>query len=396
MARYSRKTIRTNTVIIGAGAAGLASAACLRKFNVPFVVLEKHRRIGSSWLHRYERLHLHTHRRFSSLPYLSFPKHCPAYPSRIQFVDYLERYADAFHIKPRFGERVKSIMRIGGLWSSRAKGADYLSRNLIIATGYSHSPVMPSWPGLNTFSGTVLHSSRYVNGEPFEDQHVLVVGFGNSGAEIALDLHEHHAKVSLSIRGPVNVVPRDLFGLSTHAISVRLNWLPPKIIDALSAPLVRMSIGELSDYGLQPASIGPLAQIEEQDRVPLLDIGTLQLIRQGHITVYDDVSYIDDDAVYFKGNEKKTFDAIIFATGFRNNVASFLRDSKLVTNEDGSIIGSGKKTALPGLYFCGFNNAPFGLLRELGIEAKRIAGSINSSDKSIPIEKEAPHENKNP
>ena len=396
MARYSRKVYRTNTVIVGAGAAGLAVGACLRRHNVPLILLEQDRDIGSSWLKRYERLHLHTHKRHSCLPYLSFPRDYPPYPSRLQIADYLELYADSFNLKPFFGEKVRSIMRIGNVWSSRAKKGDYISRNLIIATGYNHKPVSPSWPGLKSFTGKVIHSAKYINGEEFDGQDVLVVGMGNSGGEIALDLHEHRARVSLSIRGPVNIVPRDVFGISSHVLSVNMRRFPTKIADALSAPLIRMSVGDISELGLQKANKGPLTQIVEDDRVPLIDIGTLQLIKQGHIKIFSEIDQIKGESVHFKSGEEKAFDAIIFATGFKPDVGSFFRDFSLVANEEGVITNSGQPTSLPGLYFCGFRNAPEGLLREIGIEARRIARKINKSDKSIPEENDNANEQTNP
>lgn len=395
MARYSRTTIRTNTVIVGAGAAGLAIAACLRRHRVPLVVLEQNRDIGSAWLKRYERLHLHTHKNHSSLPYLSFPRNYPPYPSRLQFADYLEIYANKFRIEPRFDEKVRSIMRLGSVWSSRAKRSDYISRNLIIATGYSQKPVIPSLKGKTSFSGQILHSSAYKNGEPFSGQNVLVVGCGNSGGEIAVDLHEHGAHVSMSIRGPVNVIPRDVLGVSSHRLSVMMRGLPTTVADSLSAPLVQMSVGNLSDYGLQSAPKGPLTQIKEDSRVPLLDIGTMKLIRDGHITVFNEIDRIKENDVFFKSGDHKPFDAIVLATGFKHNVGSFFRDVNLVADETGNITSSGRKTALPGLYFCGFHNAPYGFIREIGIEAKRIAHLIHRSDTSIPEEQQVGNEKEN-
>ena len=395
MAHYSRTTVRTNTVIVGAGAAGLAIAACLRRHRVPLVVLEQNRDIGSAWLKRYERLHLHTHKNHSSLPYLSFPRHYPPYPSRLQFADYLEIYAKKFRIEPRFDEKVRSIMRLGSVWSSRAKRSDYLSRNLIIATGYSQKPVLPSLKGKTSFPGQILHSSAYKNGEPFSEQNVLVVGCGNSGGEIAVDLHEHGANVSMSIRGPVNVIPRDVLGVSSHRLSVMMRGLPTTVADSLSAPLVQMSLGNPSDYGLQPSSKGPLTQIKEDSRVPLLDIGTMKLIRDGHITVFNEIDRIKENDVFFKSGDQKSFDAIVLATGFKHNVGSFFRDVNLVADESGNITSSGQKTALPGLYFCGFHNAPYGFIREIGIEAKRIAHLIKRTDTSIPEEQQVGNEKEN-
>ena len=396
MARFSRTTVRTNTVIIGAGAAGLAVAACLRRQRVPLVLLEQDRDIGSAWLKRYERLHLHTHKDHSSLPYLSFPRDYPPYPSRMQFADYLEIYAKKFRIEPRFDEKVRSIMSLGNVWSSRAKRSDYISRNLVIATGYSQKPVTPSLKGKNSFTGQILHSSKYKNGEPFSGQHVLVVGCGNSGGEIALDLHEYGAKVSMSIRGPVNVIPRDVFGVSSHRLSVMMRYLPTHVADSLSAPLVKMKIGDLAKYGLEQPPKGPLTQIKEDDRVPLLDIGTMQLIREGHISIFKEIDYLKGEDVYFTDGAHKSFDTIILATGYKHNVGSFFRDVDQVADEFGNIKSSGATTNLPGVYFCGFHNAPYGFIREIGIEAKRISHLIKKTDTSIPPEEQTvEHEKQN-
>ena len=395
MARFTRTTVRTNTVIIGAGAAGLAIAACLRRHRVPLVVLEQAQEIGSAWLKRYDRLHLHTHKNHSSLPYLSFPQHYPPYPSRLQFADYLEIYAKKFRIEPRFGEKVRSIMRLGDVWSTRAKRSDYISRNLIIATGYSQKPVMPSLKGKTSFTGNMMHSSAYKNGEPFEGQSVLVVGCGNSGGEIALDLHEHGAKVSMSIRGPVNIIPRDVMGISSHRLSVLMRHLPTRTADALSAPLVRMSLGDLSSYGLTPLSEGPLTHLKEHSRVPLLDVGTVKLIKQGQISIFKEIDHIKQDEVFFKDGQQSSFDAIILATGFKHNVGSFVRDMTSLVDEAGHIKSSGTQTAQPGMYFCGFYNAPYGFIREIGIEAKKISSLIQRTDTSIPEEQHIVHEKQN-
>lgn len=396
MARYSRTTVRTNTVIVGAGAAGLAVAACLRRRRVPLVILDQDKNIGSAWLKRYERLHLHTHKNHSSLPYLSFPRHYPPYPSRLQFADYLEIYAKKFRLEPRFDERVRSIMRRGDLWSSRAKRSDYVSRNLVIATGYSQKPVVPALKGKTSFTGQILHSSSYKNGEPFSGQNVLVVGCGNSGGEIALDLHEYGAKVSMSIRGPVNVIPRDVFGVSSHRLSVMMRHLPTEMADALSAPLVKMTMGDLTPYGLEGTTKGPLTQIKEEARVPLLDIGTMKLIKEGQISVFKEIDYLQEENVYFMGGAHKSFDAIILATGFKHNVGTFFRDLNQLVDESGNIKSSGTQTELPGVYFCGFHNAPYGFIREIGIEAKQISHLIKQSDTSIPPEEQTVvHEKQN-
>src|SRR5690606_24047196 len=119
-------------------------------------------------------------------------------------------------------------------------------------------PNLPQWPGREAFAGPVLHSSEYRNGRSFAGQDVLVVGFGNSGGEIAVDLHEHGARPAISVRGPVNVVARDTLGIPSLTWNLFLSRLPGRWGDRLAAPLVRASVGDLTRYGLRKSSIGPI------------------------------------------------------------------------------------------------------------------------------------------
>ena len=374
----------TNTLIIGAGAAGLAAAACLGRHRIPCVILEKEQAVGSAWLNRYERLHLHTHSWFSSLPYLSFPRDFPRYPSRLQFADYLASYAKAFDLSPRFGQSVSSVTRPNDHWVTQTQDATYHSQHVVIATGYSHKPRIPSWPGQDSFPGPMLHSSSFVNGASYAGKDVLVVGFGNSAGEIAIDLHEHGAEVSMAVRNPVNIVPRDIFGLSTHIVSVMMSRLPTEVADAMSSNLRNFIVGDVTPYGLEKASIGPMTMIKRESRVPLLDIGTVDLIKNGNIKIYKGIDSFNQSEVTFVDGVKKDFDAVILATGFTTNLDAFLPEANQVVDEKGLIAAGGKESALPGLFFCGLHNAPAGLLRQIGIEARRIAKSIRKKPRNVP------------
>lgn len=376
--------LSTNTLIIGAGAAGLASAACLSRHRIPTIILDRNDVIGDSWLHRYERLHLHTHSFFSALPYLSFPKEFPRYPSREQFASYLKSYATAFNITPRLNQAVSSARHNDGLWEVETQNERYVARNLVVASGYSNKPKTPSWPGQDTFPGAVKHSATFTNGATYKGKQVLVVGFGNSAGEIALDLHEHGAKVDMAVRNSVNIVPRDLFGLSTHVISVIMSRLPTEVADALSSNLRKLVVGDMKPYGLEPAPLGPMTMIKRENRVPLLDIGTVALIKQGAIKIQKDLTSFEGQEIIFSDGTRKAYDAVILATGYSTDLASFLPDVTQVSDERGRIAGGGRETALPGLFFCGLHNAPAGLLRQIGIEARRIANSIKKKNRSIP------------
>ena len=171
-----------DSIIIGAGPAGLATAAVLRARGLNATILEKSDAVGPVWRRHYDRLHLHTDRGHSALPGLPMPSSYGRYPSRAQVVEYLESYAATFDLKPRFNTPVSEVRRNGTLWSAKAGDETIEAPVIVIATGLADFPYSPVWPGIETFSGPILHSSRYRNPKSFAGERVLVVGFGNSGA----------------------------------------------------------------------------------------------------------------------------------------------------------------------------------------------------------------------
>jgi indole-3-pyruvate monooxygenase len=363
------------TVIVGAGPAGLAAAACLHRTGVPYVILEREGCVGASWHHHYERLHLHTDKAHSALPYFQLPKHYPKYPSREQFVAYLESYSRRFKIQPRFGQEVYSAHLRDGRWRVRTQHTIYESHYLIVATGYNARPYLPAWPGRETFSSEVVHSSAYKNGAPYKKKRVLVIGFGNSGGEIAIDLWEYGARVTLSVRGSVNVVPREVIGVPILAIAILLEKVPTHLADALADLVVWLAFGDLARLGLRKDSEGPFAQIERRGQVPLIDVGTIGLIRKGAIDVRPGVERFDRRDVVFADGARQQYDAVVLATGYRPTVDSLLQGAFQLTDEHGNPRQSGQEVA-KGLYVCGFRVSPTGMLREINMEAKRIAQDI--------------------
>ena len=370
--------METNTVIIGASAAGLAVAACLQKQNIPTIVLEKEQHVGHAWRNHYDRLHLHTDRKHSSLPYAPMPSSYPKYPSRQQVVDYLEKYVQTFNIEPIFGEEVVGVEPSSDGWFIQTNNRTYSALNVVVATGHTRVPNVPSWPGQDDFSGTILHSQEYKNGALFTGKNVLVVGFGNSAGEIAIDLSEHRAQsVSMSVRSGVNVIPRDMFGVPILTVALLMDYLPPKLADVLSVPLLKMTIGDLQKYGLPKLPYGPNVQVRKDGKNPLLDIGTVKLIKNGRIKIYPGIEKFEGDSVFFTDGTVKPFDAIVLGTGYTPQVNTFLPGMDDLFDECGAPLTSGEEAA-PGLYFCGFYVSPTGVLREIGIEAKIIAKDIAS------------------
>lgn len=377
MTSFVEGPVHSAVIVIGAGPAGLAVGACLQRAGLSTVILEQAQTVGASWHQHYDRLRLHTAKAWSALPHLPFPRHFPRYPSRLQVVEYLEEYARHFRLEPRFGQRVLTVRRTGdGEWEAVTEEGRFRARQLVVAGGACREPVRPRWPDQDLFRGTVLHSSEFRNGEEFTGQTVLVIGFGNSGGEIALDLSEHGADTLVSVRGPVNVIPRDLFGVPVQGISIAEQHLPARWADKLNGPLARAAMGDLSPYGLHRGSIGPVEQIKRRQRIPLIDVGTIDLIKQGRIRVRPGIDRFTPTGVVFTDGEQADVDVVVLATGYRPGVATFLTEVPGACDNAGMPITSGGQPARRGLYFCGYRIVSTGMLREIGREARSIAAQI--------------------
>ena len=363
------------TIIIGAGPAGLACAAALKQRARPSLILEKADDVGSSWRAHYDRLHLHTHRKHSGLPGLAMSPAYDKYPARKDVVRYLETYRRHHDLEPQFNTEVTRL-RHEGMWQVETTQGDFQAANVIFATGMASQPYLPQLPGLESFAGDLLHSSDYKTPEPFTGQSVLVVGFGNSAGEIALDLADADISTSLSVRGPVNVVPRDLFGIPILSFAIAQQKMPYHLSDKLNAPVMRWAVGNLAKLGLTKSEKGPRAQIIEDGRIPLLDIGTIDRIRKGKIKVRRGIERLEGGQVIFADGAQDRFDSIVLGTGYRADLSSLLPDHQAVLTEQGAPKVSGGDTGQAGLYFCSYKPALTGQLREIGIEAERIAGLI--------------------
>lgn len=364
-----------DAVIVGAGPAGLACAATMRAAEFNVTVFEKADNVGSAWRRHYDRLHLHTDRKHSGLPGMVMPQTYPLYPSRMQMVAYLESYAARFDIRPAFNTTVSCIRRDGAGWRAEAAGGPITAPVVIVATGIADAPYRPSWPGLAAYQGAVVHSSEYRNPAPYPGKRVLVVGFGNSGGEIALDLAEAGVDVALAVRGPVQILPRDLLGLPILTWAILYQHLPARLVDLINAPILRLAIGSFEKLGLRRAAKGPRQMVEEDGRVPLIDIGTLARIRDGSIGIRGAIERFVSDGVAFADATLEKFDAVILATGFQPDLRRLIPDVEGVFDRQGMPLQTGRATNAPGLYFCGQTTSPTGQLREIGLEAQRIADS---------------------
>lgn len=363
-------------LVIGAGPAGLAASACLRREGVAHTVVERAPSVAASWRHHYDRLHLHTVQRLSQLPFTPWPPGTPRYPSRAEVVGYLEGYAAAHQIAPQTGVEVRHVVRHASGFTVQTSAGVLTPRVVVMATGANGEAVRPEFPGLRTFAGSVVHAAEYKNPRPYQGRRTLVVGCGNSGAEIALDLAEHGVDVAMVVRGPVHVVPRDLLGRPSQATSVLLSRLPIAVRDALVAPVLRLAVGDLSPWGIVRPAIGPARMITDLGRIPLLDIGTIAQVKAGRIRVVPAVEEVRAEEVRFVGGRTERCDAIILATGYRPALERLIEGFDAIADARGRPHRCGDESGIPGLFFIGFTNTPSGILREIALEAPRAAAAI--------------------
>jgi cation diffusion facilitator CzcD-associated flavoprotein CzcO len=369
-----------SAVVVGAGPAGLASAACLAKRGFDVTVLEAGPALGSSWRNHYDRLRLHTVKEHSGLPGLPFPADVPRYPARDDVIAYLERYATHFGIAPRTGEpvrRIRAAAEGGGLEVESERGS-LRATVVVVAAGKNRVPNPERLPGQERFAGALSHSGRYRNGALFRGQRVLVVGAGNTGAEIALDLLEHGARPTIAIRNPVNTVPRDFLGMPMQVTSLRLRKLPVGVRDRIGRAASRLAFGDLARYGLPRPEMGPVSAIVRRGRIPLIDVGTIAAIKRGDIAVKPAVAHLTEAGAAFADGTEAAFDAAVLATGYRPALAD-------IVEVPGALDAAGAPRnwkgagARPGLYFVGYADVATGLLREIGREAEAVAAAVAGS-----------------
>ncbi len=377
-----------DTLVIGAGPAGLATAACLAQRGEHALVIDQAHEPASSWRHHYERLHLHTVKTHSALPGLPFPDSAPRYVSRQGVVDYLMAYAQHHGISPELGQSVVAIEPAtpgsGARWFTRTvDGRIFASQRVVVATGANRRPRAPALPGHSDFGGRVLHSREYRNAMPFANQRVLVVGMGNTGAEIALDLVEHGVRAALSVRSPINIVYRDVLGRPTQLSSILLSKLPPALGDAAATLLRNLSVGDLGRYGLHTAGKSPLRQLREDGKTPVIDVGTVARIKSGDIQVYPGIQTLLHGGVRFTDGTEHPFDALLLATGYDAALNELLPTTPPPLDARGmptEVVGQG---ALAGVYFVGFDvRQPGGLLRAIALQAAQVANCIASEPRS--------------
>ncbi|CAK9318013.1 unnamed protein product [Citrullus colocynthis] len=329
-------------IIIGAGPSGLATAASLTLSAIPYIILEREDCSVPLWRkHSYDRLRLHLPNHFCHLPAMPFPSSTPNYLPKANFLDYLDRYATHFGIRPLYCRNVEEaeFNQTEGKWKVRARNLEegkieeFSGGFLVVATGETAEAYTPEVEGIQGFGGDVLHSTEFKSGKGFEGKNVLVVGAGNSGMEIALDLALHTANTSLLVRSPVHFMSRGMVKLAL--VMLKYN-LPIGFVDLLMVMLSKVVYGDVTKYGIRRPVEGPMYMKVKYGKYPIIDGGAFQKIKSGQIQVLpSEISSIKGNNVLFKNGKTYPFDSIIFCTGFKRSTNLWLKGDEYLLNDDG-------------------------------------------------------------
>jgi putative flavoprotein involved in K+ transport len=372
-------------VVCGAGTAGLSAAAMLNKAGVHTRVLERTTQVAASWRRRYDTLRLNTLGWMSTQPGLHVGRRYSHFPHRDEWVRYLERYADHHRLQIQFETDVSRIERGDHGWRVETSKGLLKARHVVVATGYDHDPFIPNWPGREGFTGELVHAAEYRNAAPFRDRDVLVVGPNVTGVEVAFYIAEGGAeRVRVAVRTPPNLFPRMWLGVPLNTTGLVLDRLPSRLADRIGWLAQRMIYGDLAPYGLQRSPMGVASTIRERGLGPAIDPGFVGAVKEGWIGIVAAVDGFDGPDVCLADGSRIQPEVVIAATGYRRGLEPLVGHLG-VLDPDGRPIVNGARThpSAPGLHFIGYATVLSGQLRQMRIDAKRIARAVASSRRAM-------------
>lgn len=366
--------------VVGGGPAGLSVAYALRARGIRAVVLEKSDGVGASWRRHYDRLHLHTTRRLSALPGLPIPRRFGRWVARDDMVRYLEKYAEVHELEIVTGVEVSRVERTPDdtAWLLHATGGRELTgAAVVVATGYNHTPYVPDWPGLDGYTGDFVHAGDYRAPAPYAGRDVLVVGVGNTGAEIAVDLVEGGAsRVRLAVRTAPHIVRRSTAGWAAQYTAVLVRRLPVAVVDRLARPMARLSVPDLSAQGLPRPDTGLYSRVR-QGAIPVQDVGLIDAVRKGRVEVVAAVEGFEAGKVVLADGTRISPEAVVAATGYVRALEGLVGDLDVLDAQGRPVAhGSRSPKNTPGLHFTGFTTPISGTLREVAMDAEKIAKAV--------------------
>jgi putative flavoprotein involved in K+ transport len=293
-------------------------------------------------------------------------------------LEYLRRYAEHHRLDVRTGVEARRIVRGETGWVVETSDGRLAAERVVVATGHSSVPFLPDWPG--DFAGVIVHSADYRNAAPYVGSRVLVVGAGNSGAEIAADLADGGAaEVLLAVRTPPSIVRRDTLGVPSQLFGIASSHLPVPVVDRVAATMRRVSIPDLTAEGL-PAPERPYSDFLRRRVIPILDVGLVAGVRSGRIRVVAGLERLDGARAVLADGSSVEVDAIVAATGFRTGLEPLVGHLGVLNDRGEPVVhGSQEHPDAPGLNFVGFRLTLGGTFRLVGSQARQLARAVGAA-----------------
>jgi putative flavoprotein involved in K+ transport len=363
-------------VVIGAGPAGLAAAWAIGRAGLDPLLVEQADAVAASWRARHDQLRLNTHRMFSHQPGARIPRRYGPFPAREDYVAYLERYAAGMRI--RFGSAVGRIDLAGPGWKLGLGRGSISTAHVVVATGPDAEPVMPAWPGMASFPGTLIHAGQFRSTEEMAGRDVLVVGPGNSGVDLLNHLVRSDAvRLWLSARSGMNIAPLRLAGIPLHPVSIAGRRLPRRAQDANVRAIQRLAFGDLSRYGYPRSDLGAFTRITADGVTVAVDDGFVRALKTGRVMMKPAVDRVEGRNVCFADGSSCVPDVVICATGYRPALGPLV--GHLVALDESGMppfTGPASSPRHPGLWFFGLDRSIYGNMHVHRRQARQLAGMI--------------------
>jgi len=374
---FNDRQSRPDVVVIGAGPSGLAIARELRhRHRISALVVDKGAAPAVSWRNRYDNFRLNTNGFLSHLPGQRIPLTAGRWPTKEDMVRYFDRYVRQQDIALQLGCEVKRIDRAAGGWLVDTSSGEIRTGAVVLATGKYRTPAVPPWPGLNQYAGELVHSGDFRNAWPFRGRDVLVVGAGNSAADIAVQLSDNGArKVWLAVRTPPHLVRRAIGPIPSDVFLELFARVPARIVDPVIGRLNRLLFGDLSVYGFRRPPLGLKATVEQRGRIPTLADELVDAVRAGRVEVVAAVAAVDSGRVILGDGTAVTPEVIVAATGFDTDLDGLVGHLG-VLDEHGDPHGGFASHLGDGMFAIGYGIPPNGPLRAIRLAAPPLAGQV--------------------
>ena len=365
-----------HVVIAGAGPAGLAAAWAIRRAGLDPLVVEQADAVAASWRGRHDHLRLNTHRAFSHQPGARIPRRYGSYPTRDDYVAYLQDYSAGMRL--RLGTQVHRVDRTDGGWVLALEAGSLTTAHAVIATGSDAEPYLPDWPGMDSFGGVVMHAGQFRNVAAMASLDVLVVGPGNSGVDLLGYLAASDAgRLWLSARSGMTVTPRRLGGVPLHPVSVALRHMPVRWQDVTARAVQRLAFGDLTRFSYPVPALGPFTRQRTDGVTIAVDDGFARALKAGRVVMKPGIDRFDGPRVCFTDGTSCAPDVVICATGYRPGIEALA--GHLVTLDRRGMppfTGAASAPEHPGLWFFGLDSSIYGNMHVHRRQARQLARAI--------------------